>query len=124
MLARKLLFDVVSLQIDLHTAMRIDFAREGLPVYAGKRAVRIDLLGKQWQCWQDWMRDTRGSVSARPPLMWALLGGFSSHAKVAQAQGLALHPTSEWRPDDRRGSQEGCVVVPEALGYRMDGPSS
>ncbi len=60
MLARKLLFDVVSLQIDLHAAIRIDFTREGLPVYAGKRAVRIDLLGKRWQCWQDRMRDTKG----------------------------------------------------------------
>jgi hypothetical protein len=40
----------------------------------------------------------------------ALPDGFSSHAKVAQAQGLALHPTSEWRQDDRRGSQVGCVA--------------
>ena len=45
-LARKLLLDGVALQINLHAAMRIDFTREGLPIYASPPAVGIDLRGR------------------------------------------------------------------------------
>jgi hypothetical protein len=45
-LARKLLLDVVGLQIDLYAAMSIDLAGEGLPVYGRQPAVGIDLLGR------------------------------------------------------------------------------
>src|SRR5215469_14091900 len=36
-----------------------------------------------------------------------LLGGFSPQARDAQAQALTLHPTRQWRRDDRRGNRVG-----------------
>lgn len=36
-----------------------------------------------------------------------LPGGFSPHARGVQEQALALHPTREWRRDDRLDSPEG-----------------
>ena len=41
---------------------------------------------------------------------WVLPAGFSPHARGVQEQALALHPTRQWRRDDRQGNQEGCVV--------------
>src|SRR5947209_14050456 len=35
----------------------------------------------------------------------ALPGGFSPQTRDAQEQALVLHPTREWRPDDRQGNR-------------------
>jgi hypothetical protein len=41
---------------------------------------------------------------------WVLPAGFSPRARVAQKQALALHPTRQWRRDDRRGNRLGSVA--------------
>src|SRR5215469_11933965 len=40
--------------------------------------------------------------------VWGLLAGFSSRARVAPEQTLALHPTRQWSRVDRRDNRLGC----------------
>ncbi|TMD76176.1 MAG: hypothetical protein E6I97_11920 [Chloroflexi bacterium] len=55
---------------------------------------------------------------------WGLHGGFSSRARDAPEQGLALHPRRQWRRDDRRGHRLGSGAMPQTVERGALGPCS